>query len=46
MEFDYMSAAKECGIDIPSIRLFKSNLCEGYFGIKRFDRDNKKRFIW
>jgi serine/threonine-protein kinase HipA len=37
-EYDYSVCAKECGIDMTQTRLFQSNHCAGYFGIKRFDR--------
>lgn len=43
MEYEYSIVAKECGIDMPETRLFKSNNCAGYFGVKRFDRKNGKR---
>lgn len=38
MEYDYSLCARKCGIIMPETRLFPSKLCEGYFGIKRFDR--------
>lgn len=38
MEYDYSLCAKKCGITMPETRLFPSGKCEGYFGIKRFDR--------
>lgn len=37
-EYKYAKCAKKCGIDMPEVRLFSSELCEGYFGVKRFDR--------
>lgn len=37
-EYRYMECAGKCGISIPQVRLFSSNLCGGYFGAKRFDR--------
>ncbi|NLC75322.1 MAG: type II toxin-antitoxin system HipA family toxin [Clostridiales bacterium] len=37
-EFDYMKCAAKCGIDVPEVRLFTSELCGGYFGVRRFDR--------
>ena len=43
MEYDYALCAKECGIDVPEVRLFASKICSGYFGTKRFDRDNGTR---
>lgn len=39
MEYDYALCAKECGISMTDVRLFPSNQCKGYFGIKRFDRE-------
>ncbi len=48
MEYEYNLCAKECGIDIPEVRLFPSSLCAGYFGSRRFDRtteDGKVRKI-
>lgn len=38
MEYEYSLAAKSCGIPMPETRLFPSNRCSGYFGVKRFDR--------
>ena len=38
MEYEYNLCAKACGIEIPEVRLFPSDLCPGYFGCKRFDR--------
>lgn len=47
MEYDYSCCAKECGISMTETRLFPSEKCKGYFGIKRFDRiltrDNIKK---
>ena len=37
-EYDYSVCARECGIVMTETRLFPSKLCEGYFGIRRFDR--------
>ena len=42
-EYDYALCAKECGIDMEDVRLFPSELCDGYFGTRRFDRKNGKR---
>lgn len=39
MEFDYNEAASQLGIEVPVHRLFPSQRCNGYFGTKRFDRD-------
>ena len=38
MEYEYNLCAKACGIEIPEVRLFSSDLCPGYFGSIRFDR--------
>ena len=43
MEVDYALCAKECGIEVPEVRLFASKTCSGYFGTKRFDRAEDKR---
>lgn len=37
-EYDYSLCAKECGIEMAQTRLFPSESCSGYFGVKRFDR--------
>jgi serine/threonine-protein kinase HipA len=38
MEYRYALAAKDCGIEMPEVRLFPSETTKGYFGVKRFDR--------
>ncbi|MDR1953756.1 MAG: type II toxin-antitoxin system HipA family toxin [Clostridiales Family XIII bacterium] len=38
MEYRYALAAKECGIDMPEVKLFASKTTSGYFGVKRFER--------
>lgn len=38
MEYEYSLVAKKCGIEMTKTKLFESKICEGYFGIKRFDR--------
>lgn len=38
MEYDYFCCARKCGITMSETKLFPSEVCEGYFGIKRFDR--------
>lgn len=40
MEYQYSQCAKQCGIDMEDTRLFPSDICDGYFGTKRFDRKN------
>lgn len=37
-EYEYMLCAKKCGIETAEARLFPSKKCDGYFGVKRFDR--------
>ena len=39
MEYDYAMCAKKCGIVMSKVRLFPSKQCKGYFGTKRFDRE-------
>ena len=39
MEYDYSCCARQCGITMSETRLFPSDKCKGYFGIKRFDRE-------
>ncbi len=43
-EYDYALACKEIGINMPEVKLFESKTNSGYFGVKRFDRDNNKKF--
>lgn len=38
MEYDYSICARRCGIEMTETRLFSSEVCQGYFGTKRFDR--------
>ena len=42
-EYKYSLVAKECGIKMTETRLYESEICSGYFGIKRFDRKNGKK---
>ena len=42
-EYEYSLACKEIGINIPTTKLFESKISKGYFGIKRFDRENNKK---
>jgi serine/threonine-protein kinase HipA len=44
IEYAYHLMAVAAGVIVPQARLFKSKLCSGYFGVKRFDR-NAKIFI-
>lgn len=43
MEYEYSLCAKKCGIDMTDTKLFDSEKCLGYFGIRRFDRKNAKQ---
>ena len=43
MEYEYNLCAGKCGIEVPKIRLFESKKCSGYFGCRRFDKNQKKR---
>ena len=38
IEYAYHLMAKAAGLDVPEAKLFKSKKCDGYFGVKRFDR--------
>lgn len=42
-EYRYMQCAKQCGIDVPKVHLFPSKNGSGYFGSKRFDRQDKNK---
>lgn len=42
MEYAYALCAKQCGITMTQTRLFPSAVCDGYFGIRRFDRERCK----
>ncbi len=42
-EYQYSLCAKDCGINMTETKLFPSEICSGYFGIKRFDRKNDKK---
>lgn len=43
LEYKSNNIAKECAINLPEYKLFESNICPGYFGTKRFDRNGGKR---
>lgn len=43
IEYVYALMAKEAGVDMPEVHLFSSQKGNGYFAIKRFDRDKNKR---
>ncbi len=42
-EYRYSVCAKKCGIEMPETRLLPSDLCSGYFAVKRFDRKKGER---
>ncbi len=42
-EYAYSVCARKCGIEVPETRLLPSDYCEGYYAVKRFDRDHEKR---
>ena len=44
IEYVYALMAKEAGITLPEVHLFPANHGAGYFAIKRFDRNNDKRY--
>ncbi len=41
-EFDYAECAAACGISMAAHALFPSDKCDGYYGMKRFDRVKDK----
>tara|TARA_B100001989_G_C24549995_1_gene473689 strand:- start:165 stop:1406 length:1242 start_codon:yes stop_codon:yes gene_type:complete len=44
IEYVYALMAKEAGIALPDVHLFPAQHGAGYFAIKRFDRDDDKRY--
>lgn len=44
IEYAYHLMAKAAGLDVFEAKLFKSKKCDGYFGVKRFDRQ-KASFV-
>ena len=42
-EYQYSLCAKNCGINMTETKLLPSEICSGYFGIKRFDRQSNKK---
>lgn len=42
IEYAYHLMAKAAGLDVPQAKLFKSKKCDGYFGVKRFDRQKSE----
>jgi len=45
MEFDYMEAAAECGLNVPPHKLIYDDKGIAYFACKRFDRDAQGKRI-
>jgi serine/threonine-protein kinase HipA len=43
IEYVYALMAKKAGLLMPDVQLFSSQKSAGYFAVKRFDRDGKKR---
>ncbi|WP_228457428.1 MULTISPECIES: type II toxin-antitoxin system HipA family toxin [Chryseobacterium] len=43
IEYVYALMAAEAGISMPDVHLFSSQNGNGYFGVKRFDRDGNRR---
>lgn len=43
IEYVYALMAKEAGLDMPDVHLFPARGGAGYFAVRRFDRDGKKR---
>ena len=44
VEYAYSLMARDAGLNMPETRLFESSKGEFFFGIKRFDREEDKRF--
>ncbi len=42
-EYKANMLAKECGLNVNECKLFESDICSGYFGAKRFDRNKEGR---
>ena len=42
-EYKYSLVAKDCEIKMSETKLFDSKICSGYFGVKRFDRENGRK---
>ncbi|MDR3176844.1 MAG: type II toxin-antitoxin system HipA family toxin [Desulfovibrio sp.] len=40
VEYVYSVMAREAGVEMPETRLFPSKTTAGFFGVRRFDRDN------
>lgn len=42
-EYRANKLAKDCGINVNECKLFDSKICSGFFGAKRFDRENNQK---
>lgn len=42
-EYDYSVCARQCGIKMEETVLFSSDICDGFFGTKRFDRKGDEK---
>lgn len=42
-EYDYSLCAKKCGILMSETLLLPSSICDGYFAVRRFDREKGKK---
>ena len=42
-EFKANELTFKCGLNVNEFKLFPSQICSGYFGAKRFDRNNNKK---
>lgn len=45
VEYKYNECARACGIEVPDFKLLTSEVGEGYFGCKRFDRGPRQHMI-
>ena len=43
VEYIYSLMAREAGVEMPETRLFPSQTTAGFFGVRRFDRDNGRK---
>jgi serine/threonine-protein kinase HipA len=43
VEYVYSLMAREAGVEMPETRLFPSQTTAGFFGVRRFDRDNGRK---
>ena len=43
LEYKYAECARACGLRVPETKLFPSKQTPGYFGVRRFDREEGRR---